>query len=114
MVASLKVLLQPWSWVMAWRDTRSSRRRLVLFSISIVVGISALTAIDSFRANMEQVVEDQARSLLGADLMLASRSPFSDEEEKFFRSIGGTQSRQIGFSSMVYFPRSEGTRLVQV
>ena len=30
---------------MAWRDSRSSRRRLLLFSISISLGVAALIAI---------------------------------------------------------------------
>ena len=30
---------------MAWRDSRASRKRLLLFSLSIVLGIAALVAI---------------------------------------------------------------------
>ena len=30
---------------MAWRDSRASRRRLLLFSLSVVLGIAALVAI---------------------------------------------------------------------
>ena len=56
----------------------------------------------------------QSKSLLGADLSLTGREPFSAEEENLFRSLGGDQSRQIGFSSMVYFSRSGDSRLVQV
>ena len=32
-------------WKMAWRDSRSSRRRLFVFSISITLGIAALVSI---------------------------------------------------------------------
>lgn len=56
----------------------------------------------------------QSKSLLGADLSLTGREPFSAEAETLFRSLGGDQSRQIGFSSMVYFSRSGDSRLVQV
>ena len=55
---------------MAWRDSRRSRRRLVLFSLSVVLGIAALVAIGSFTANLRQAIEDQAKTLLGADLLV--------------------------------------------
>src|ERR1035438_2420582 len=35
---------------MAWRDSRASRRRLILFSLSVVFGIAALVALGSFRS----------------------------------------------------------------
>ena len=62
---------------MAWRDSRSSRRRLLLFSISISLGVAALIAIGLFRASLAQAIDDQARSLLGADLVLESSRPFT-------------------------------------
>lgn len=99
---------------MAWRDSRASRRRLLFFSCSIVLGIAALTAIGSLGGNLERAIEEQAKGLLGADLVIASRQPFGPEDERLFREIGGEQSREISFPSMVYFLSPEGTRLVQV
>jgi len=99
---------------MAWRDSRASRRKLLLFSSSIVIGIAALVAISSFGQNLRWTIDQQAKSLLGADLVLAARDPFTPEMEKIFEEIGGEQTREVIFSSMVYFPKTEGTRLVQV
>ena len=99
---------------MAWRDSRSSRKRLLFFSCSIVLGIAALTAIGSLGSNLERAVEEQAKSLLGADLELATRTAFSPEIEQFLLEIGGEQTREISFSTMIYFVRDQGTRLVQV
>jgi putative ABC transport system permease protein len=99
---------------MAWRDSRRSRGRLLLFSLSIVLGVAALAAIGSLGKNLERAVEEQAKTLLGADLAISSRQPFSSEEEKFLTGLGGVQAREISFSSMVYFPAGGGTRLVQV
>ncbi|MBL9206770.1 MAG: hypothetical protein JNN01_16895, partial [Opitutaceae bacterium] len=48
---------------MAWRDSRASRRRLALFSLSIVLGVAALVAIGSFSANLQQAIEGQAKGL---------------------------------------------------
>ena len=53
---------------LAWRDSRASRRRLALFSTSIVLGIAALVAIGSLGANLEQAIDDQARGLVGRPL----------------------------------------------
>src|SRR3954470_18284021 len=92
--------LKPWTWRMAWRDTRSSRRRLVVFSLSVVFGVAALVAIGCFRKSLEVSVDEQSRGLLGADLVIASRQAFSAAEEALFKSVPGEQSREVSFSSM--------------
>jgi putative ABC transport system permease protein len=107
-------LASAWTWRMAWRDTRTSRRKLALFSCSIVLGIAALAAIGSLGKSLEQAIEEQTKSLLGADLVIHSRDAFTPDEERWLRGLGGEQSREVAFSSMVFFPRTEGTRLVQV
>ena len=99
---------------MAWRDSRSSRRRLLLFSISISLGVAALIAIGLFRASLSQAIDDQARSLLGADLVVESSRPFTPEQEQMLRSLGETQAREVRFRTMALFPKSGGTRLVYV
>lgn len=103
-----------WCWRMAWRDSRASRKRLLLFSTSIVLGIAALAAIGSLGQNMKWAVEEQARSLLGADLALSSREPFSPEAEKLIQRIGGQQARETLISTMIYFSATGRTRLVQL
>jgi putative ABC transport system permease protein len=110
----LRSLFKPWPWRMAWRDSRTSRRRLLLFSTSIVLGVAALTAIGSFGQQMEEALEAQAKTLLGADLVLSTREAFSEQEDRFFQSLGGVQAREINLSSMIFFVKSGGTRLVQV
>ena len=107
----LRALVSPWTWSMAWRDSRASRRKLLLFSSSIVIGIAALVAISSFGQNLRSTIDEQAKSLLGADLVLASRDPFTPEQEELFKQIGGEQAREVVFSSMLFFPKTGGTRL---
>jgi putative ABC transport system permease protein len=99
---------------MAWRDSRRSRAKLLLFSMSIVLGIAAMVSIGSFGRNLEQAAKAQTKALLGADLMIQSRDELTDEQSGFLDTIGGVFSEQVLFSSMVYFPKSEGTRLAQV
>jgi putative ABC transport system permease protein len=103
-----------WYFNMAWRDSRRSRRKLLLFSTSIVLGIAAMVAIGSFGWNLERAVEQQTKGLLGADLMVQSRDPFTEKQLQFLDGIGDAFSDQVVFSSMVYFPKNGGTRLAQV
>jgi len=105
-----------WGFVlrMAWRDSRASRRRLLLFTSCIVVGIAALVAVGSFGRALERAIDQQAKALLGADLSIGSRVRFTAEHEAFLTSLGGEQAREITFSSMIVFPRGGGTRLIQL
>jgi putative ABC transport system permease protein len=100
---------------MAWRDSRASRRRLLLASLSIVLGIAALVAIGSFNANLRRAIDEQAKTLLGADLEVTSRSTLTDEAKAFLRDLGGQRSEEVAFATMVVFPTAEGqTRLVSL
>ena len=101
-------------WKMAWRDSRSSRRRLLLFSISITLGIAALVSIGSFRHSLSQAIDDQARSLIGADLVIEANQAFRPEDEALLHSLSGEQAREVRFTTMAVFPKSEGTRLAAV
>ena len=53
---------------MAWRDSRKSRGKLLLFIASISLGIGALVGITSFRENLIAEIDGQAKNLLGADV----------------------------------------------
>ncbi|MDP1579635.1 MAG: ABC transporter permease [Candidatus Didemnitutus sp.] len=99
---------------MAWRDTRASRRRLLLFSLAIVLGIASLVAVGSLRDNLRAAIEDQTKALLGADLIVTSRAALTPDAETFINGLGGEQAREISFNSMLVVPASGATRLVQV
>ena len=103
-----------WILEMALRDSRGSRRKLFLFTASMVLGVAALVAISSFGENLERAVDDEAKTLLGADLSFESGSPFNAEIEALIDSLGGDQSRRVSFASMAYLPSSGGTRLASV
>ena len=99
---------------MAWRDSRRSRGRLLLFSTALTLGVAALVAIGTLGANLNRAIDDQARSLVGADLVLEGRHAPTPEQSAWERSLGGEQSREVGLSSMAVFPKTGATRLVQV
>lgn len=110
----MKGILRSWIWKFAWRDGRSSQRKLFLSMASMVLGVAALVAVNSFSKALGRAVNEQSKALLGADLSIEGRQPFSTEAESLIAAIGGEQSRQVSFSSMAYFPKSGSMRLVQV
>ena len=107
----------PFAFVMAWRESRRSRRRLILYLSSVSLGVAALVAINSFSANVTASVHEQARTLLGADLELRSRNPFTPPVEKMLDSLSAARvpvSKVTSFASMVLARRTGRTRLFEV
>jgi putative ABC transport system permease protein len=100
---------------MAWRDSRASRRRLVLVSLSVVLGIAALVGIASLGDNLRRTVEQQTKSLLGSDLTVTARKAFPEAALDYFRTVPGELAREVSLTSMINFPtRGNQRRLVQV
>src|SRR5215211_483671 len=102
-----------WIFQMAWRDSRRNRSRLLLF-ISSIIGIAALVAIYSLSNVLRREIDEQAASLLGADLEISGNKPIRTALGGLVDSLGDKRSEQRSFSSMVYFPKSGGTRLIEV
>lgn len=107
-------MFHPWVWRMAWRDSRSQRLRLVVFSLAIVSGIAALTAIHSLKASVERGIASEAKALLGSDLRVSSRSEIGAEEVERLSGMATRMSRETSFPSMMRFLPDEGARLMQV
>lgn len=102
---------------LAWRESRSARRRLLLYMSAIFLGVAALVAIDSFAGNVTRSVREQSRALLGGDLSLSARQPFAPAVDSLLDSLrrtGTPVARVTSFASMALAPRTGGTRLVQV
>ncbi|MFB9865527.1 ABC transporter permease [Rufibacter immobilis] len=104
----------PWLVKMAWRDSRRNRSRLLLFISSIILGIAALVAVFSFGYNLREDIDNQAKELIGADLVITSNRPVNPQLLPLLDSLGTRRSRERTFASMILFPKSQGTRLVQV
>jgi putative ABC transport system permease protein len=104
-------------WSLAWRESRTARRRLLLYMSSISLGVAALVAIDSFSANIIQSVKDQSRSLMGGDVQFNSSKPIPPAVDSLFDSLtrhGLSFARVTTFPSMAVVPRTSGTRFAQV
>jgi putative ABC transport system permease protein len=106
-----------WLFLMAWRDSRKNRSRLFLFISSIILGIAALVAMNSFNMNLKRDIDSQAAELIGADLELESRRLPDAEAMKFIDSLKALSddfAKEERFMSMIRFPKADGSRLVQV
>ncbi len=105
-----------WNWMlkMAWRDSRRHRGRLMLFMSSIVLGIAAMVAISSFGDQLQDELDQEAKTLLGADIEVESQRPIDDWVIDYFDSLNIKVSREISFGSMVRFDATGATRLVNI
>lgn len=109
-----EALFHPWTWRMAWRDSRTQRQRLAIFSLAIVAGVAALVAIHSLKASVQTGIDAQAKSLLGSDVQVSSRQLFTKDEEAKLASRTKRISHETSFSSMLYFSTADAARLAQV
>ncbi len=108
-------LFDPWVWRMAWRDSRRSRGRLLVFSSALTLGVAALVAIGSVGWNLQRAITEQARTLVGADLIVESRHPLTPDAQKLVDGLGGTErAYETRLASMATFPGTGGQRLTQV
>jgi putative ABC transport system permease protein len=105
----------PFSLRLAWREARASARRLGVYMGAITLGVAALVAVNSFRAQVVDSVDAEARTLLGADLRLNSNRAFPDTVQVVLDSAataGVPVARVVTTLSVALSERA--TRLVQV
>lgn len=100
---------------MAWRDSRRNRGKLLLFVSSIVVGIAALVAINSFGENLQKDINSEAKSLLASDLLVTGQEAPNDSLNLLLDSLNAQERAQTAsFPSFVRFPKTKDSKLVQV
>jgi putative ABC transport system permease protein len=97
---------------LAWRDARASRGRLPLTALAVVAGVAALAATGSLGANIRSAIDGQARALLGADLVVESRSAPDAEVEAYLAGLGGERARETAFASMLAVPGADGVSVI--
>jgi putative ABC transport system permease protein len=98
---------------MAWRDGKASLSRLMLFMSSIILGIAALVSIQLFSDNLQQNIQKQSKSLMGADFIIDSKQEPSGKVLAIIDSLGN-DAFEVNFASMAAFPKNSGTKLVKV
>ncbi|MEX1238064.1 MAG: ABC transporter permease, partial [Cyclobacteriaceae bacterium] len=103
-----------WVWKMAWRDARNNFSRLFLFVASLITGIAAVVALDSLNHSLQQDIENNARELVGADLVVEGEKPYTDEMQVAFDSLHLPHASQIDMASMVLFLHNQKSRLIKL
>lgn len=107
-------LFDRWSWVMAWRDTRHNFSRLALFVASLVTGIAAVVSLDSLNHSLQNDIDQNAKELLGADLVVTGDKPFSKPVVTAFDSTNLAQASEADMASMVLFLHNGQSRLIRL
>ncbi len=98
----------------AYRDSRKNLGKLILFMSSIIAGVAALVAINSFNHNLSQDINNQAATLLGADLAVSSNKEIEPSILSLLDSLPGEKSQEMEIFSMVYVPKTNQTNFMRI
>ena len=98
----------------AIRDSRKDRRKLFMFMSSIILGIAALVAINSFNYNVINDVDREAATLLGADLVLERDQPLTESLAVYIDSLPGERASEMELFSMSYLPKTGESQFIRV
>jgi putative ABC transport system permease protein len=64
---------------MAWRETRGSWLRLLFFFLCVALGVAAIVVLRSVVQNVRLTLTREARSLVGADVVLSSPRSLAED-----------------------------------
>lgn len=105
-----------WSLILktALRDSRKDRSRLVLFMSSIILGVAALVAINSFNDNLVRDIDTQSKSLLGADMSVGGNKPIPEDLLVSLDSLTDIKSTEVELFSMSYLPSKDESQFVRI
>ena len=100
---------------MAFRELRSSWRRLVFFFICVAIGVGAIVALRSLIQNVRAALTAEARTLTAGDVYLRSDQPWTDEilqvlERRLEGVAGVEQTETLDTTTMVRLTDEESTR----
>ena len=100
---------------MAFRELRSSWRRLAFFFICVAIGVGAIVALRSLIQNVRAALTAEARTLTAGDVYLRSDQPWTDEilqvlERRLEGVTGVEQTETLDTTTMVRLTDEESTR----
>jgi putative ABC transport system permease protein len=99
-------------WRNLWRDLRSGELNLLI--VSVVLAVSALTAVGFFSDRLQAGLWRDARQLLGGDAVVVSDKPTADYFQKKALALGLKTNATLNFPSMARADDTKGgeTKLV--
>lgn len=85
-----------------------------MFMSSIILGIAALVAINSFNYNLVKDIERQSASLLGADLAITGNQPLKESQIDLLKELPGDASLKQELFSMSFIPKADKAQFVRI
>ncbi len=105
-------------WKLPWFEFRKDPRFFSLLIFTQVLGMLGLLLVEQWSGVLEKRLQDKGQELLGADLSISVRRPFTEEENKIIdeqiRSIADDSSELIDTYSMVYLGPEKESRLAEM
>ncbi len=74
---------------MALLDAKASRGRFVFVVLAIAAGVAALAGVKGFSESVHYTLVKEARTLMGADLMIRMNFPPNSKDQEFLESLRG-------------------------
>lgn len=105
---------------MAARELRASWRRLIFFFACMAIGVGAIVTLRSVIQNVREVFAGEARTLMGADLVLSSNQVMPDDlwtvVQPALDRAGATRTPTIELATMarVDRPGAAASRMVEL
>src|SRR5215475_4744937 len=72
---------------MAFLDAKASRGRFVFVILAIAAGVAALAGVKGFSESVHYTLVKEARTLMGADLMIRMNFPPNPKDQEFLESL---------------------------
>lgn len=105
-------------WKLPWLEFRKDPRFFSLLIFTQVLGMLGLLLVEQWSGVLEQRLQDKGQELLGADLSISVRRPFTEEEKQVIdekvRAIADETAELIDTYSMVYFGPEKESRLAEM
>lgn len=105
-------------WKLPWLEFRKDPRFFSLLIFTQVLGMLGLLLVEQWSGVLEQRLQDKGQELLGADLSISVRRPFTEEEKQVIdekvRALADETAELIDTYSMVYFGPEKESRLAEM
>lgn len=104
---------------MAYRELRTSWRRLAFFFVCVAVGVAAIVALRSLVQNVRAALAAEARTLLAADVSIRTDQPWRDDVARVIdRRLAGVsplrRTEVVDVTTMVRLPAAARARVVEL
>jgi putative ABC transport system permease protein len=89
---------------LAWKEISNNFRFSLFFVLNLSIGLIGFIALDSFKASIDQHLQNNSKAILTADVQISSRQPLTEEETSLAEQIFNSSfefTDQVSFMSMV-------------